>query len=249
VHKDLAAQARQGELDCAGFDRSGGRDSLAWVRVADVAADADAGALPSAAPGAAPGLLHAVRLLRGLGAEIEFHDAERAKAEPSGGAAAPQPLLVPAQVQWARYGAGPDTISPTARAAEQPQRDAETHPFYEIGLFAWLAAAAARHRCVTAVLFLNGPEWDAAAHGGALRCHLGAAPSDRVGTTATEVVDVEPRGGRLVLYDARAVLHEVRPADLTRDALTLWLLDADAEMSAVAAATTRAGVGADCSVQ
>jgi hypothetical protein len=235
------------------------RDSLAWVRVADVAADAVAGALPS---GEQPGLLHAVRLLRGLGSEIEWHDARAAEAaaaaaaapgavgtSESAAAAKPRKFLVPAQVQWARYGAGPDAVSPTARAAEAPQRDAETHAFFELGLFGWLAAAAARHRCVTALLFLNGPHWDTAAHGGALRCHLGAAAADRTGATARETVDVEPLGGRLVLYDARAVLHEVRPADRPRDALTLWLLDGDTELSAVAAAAARAGVAADCAVQ
>ena len=216
------------------------RDSLAWVRVADVAADAEAGTLHA---GDQPGLLHAVRLLRGLGNEIEWHDAQ------GGGARPPQPLLVPAQVQWARYGAGPDATSPSVRAAEKPQRDVEDHPFYELGLFGWLEAAAKRHRCITAVLFLNGPDWDTRKHGGALRCHLGASPEDRTGETAVETVDVEPLGGRLVLYDARAVLHEIRPADLTRDALTIWLIEADAEMSAVAAAGARAGAGADCSVQ
>jgi hypothetical protein len=246
------------------------RDSLAWVRVADVAADAASGALA----GGEQGLLHAVRLLRGLGAELEFHEAAAAEASAQSAQAAaraaaagegssahalapaaphasalPRPLLVPAQVQWARYGADPDACTPTRRAAEQLARDCETHPFFDLGLFGWLAAAAARHRCVTAVLFLNGPEWDTAKHGGALRCHLGAQPDDRSGATATEVVDVEPLGGRLVLYDARAVLHEVRPADLQRDALTIWLLDADKEMSAVAAATTRAGVGLDCCLQ
>ena len=45
---------------------------------------------------------------------------------------------------------------------------------------------------------------------------------------ASQVVDVDPLGGRLVIYDARAVLHEVVPTVQMRDALTLWILDSDA---------------------
>ena len=39
---------------------------------------------------------------------------------------------------------------------------------------------------------------------------------------AARVVDVAPRGGTLVVFDAR-LLHEVRPARRARRALTLWV--------------------------
>ena len=39
-------------------------------------------------------------------------------------------------------------------------------------------------------------------------------------------VDVEPLGGRLVIFDSRRVLHEVRPhtrLDVDRLAMTVWI--------------------------
>ena len=59
----------------------------------------------------------------------------------------------------------------------------------------------------------NTPEsaWDPEADGGALRCFVGAAPDDRLGDTAEEVLDVAPVGGRTVLFPSRDLLHAVTP--------------------------------------
>lgn len=60
---------------------------------------------------------------------------------------------------------------------------------------------------------------------GALVLYLGAADDDESGATATRVVRVAPVGGRLVLFDARSILHAVEPhrrADEDRLALTVW---------------------------
>jgi len=98
-------------------------------------------------------------------------------------------------------------------------------------------------RRVTAILYLNGP-WDAAADGGALRLYQ---PAQALPTTSTSVAqpassregqqqqddegamqkaeewqDVDPIGGRLVVFLAGAVEHEVRPAYAPRVALTAW---------------------------
>ena len=56
--------------------------------------------------------------------------------------------------------------------------------------------------------------------------YVGADAADTVGHTATHVVEVLPVGGRLVLFDSRTVLHEVRPhtnADVDRLAVTVWI--------------------------
>ena len=74
-------------------------------------------------------------------------------------------------------------------------------------------------REVTAILYIG----DAA--GGELLLHLGAAPTDTTGASAARVVRVAPEGGRLVLFDSRPVLHEVRPNASASDrlALTVWI--------------------------
>ena len=56
-------------------------------------------------------------------------------------------------------------------------------------------------RAVTAILYLN-PEWEEA-HGGCLRVTLEDGRGE---------ADVAPSIGRLVLFDCRRILHEVRPS-------------------------------------
>lgn len=65
-----------------------------------------------------------------------------------------------------------------------------------------------------------------AAAGGALVLHLGADARDTTGLGVHTLVEILPVGGRLVLFDSRTVLHEVRPhtrTDVDRVAMTLWL--------------------------
>ena len=73
-------------------------------------------------------------------------------------------------------------------------------------------------RALTAILYLNAG-WDASRDGGMLRAYL----PGRGG----EYRDVEPRGGRLLLFDSCTVEHEVRPCFAPRRALTLWASRAD----------------------
>jgi len=109
-------------------------------------------------------------------------------------------------------------------------------------------------REITAIIYLSDPEdWtradlpvrvlgrdgDAGTHSvrtardardasgsGSLLLHLGADESDVEGDTAHSWVEIAPVGGRLVLFNSREVLHEVRPHTRTgidRVALTVWL--------------------------
>mmetsp|Transcript_126454 Transcript_126454/g.224085 ORF Transcript_126454/g.224085 Transcript_126454/m.224085 type:complete len:494 (-) Transcript_126454:170-1651(-) len=104
----------------------------------------------------------------------------------------------------------------------------------------------ARH--LTLVLYLNNKDWRAK-DGGALRCHLKAArwageltaeqaeaPPDQDGCSAdctgpegTCHCDIQPRGGQLVIFFSRELLHEVRPAWRRRWAISLWVEDARIE--------------------
>ena len=72
----------------------------------------------------------------------------------------------------------------------------------------------ARDRAVTAILYLN-QNWEEA-HGGCLRVSLENNKGE---------VDVAPAWGRVVLFDCRRIVHEVRPTDAARWALTAWIVD------------------------
>ena len=69
-------------------------------------------------------------------------------------------------------------------------------------------------RAVTAILYLN-PDWEEA-HGGCLRVTLEDGRGE---------ADVAPSIGRLVLFDCRRIVHEVRPSYAGRWAMTAWIND------------------------
>ena len=72
-------------------------------------------------------------------------------------------------------------------------------------------------RRLTVLVYLNGRDWQRG-HGGALRVHPEGTPRP---------VDLYPEGGRLAMFYADQVPHEVRPTDEERHALTVWYYDAD----------------------
>ena len=83
-------------------------------------------------------------------------------------------------------------------------------------------------RRVTSILYLNESDWPSA-HGGALRVYHPQVPSSdaiAIGSETSDAnskwVDVYPQGGRLVVFMAGAVEHEVLPAYAPRVALTAW---------------------------
>ena len=97
-------------------------------------------------------------------------------------------------------------------------------------------AAGENYREVTLLLYLNGAP--PGASGGELRVYVGAAEEDVEGDTAARVDDIQPRDGRLVLFESRKLLHAVRPVGLWRRvALSLWCLkriDATDHLSSLA---------------
>ena len=102
-------------------------------------------------------------------------------------------------------------------------------------------------RRLTAIVYLVQPDWDARPHadggqlkwwlvpeeGGAFKADVAAAgpaaafrggqDSEAAGAKQT----LDPRAGRLVLFDARTVMHEVLPTHRKRFALTLWYFGGD----------------------
>ena len=124
-----------------------------------------------------------------------------------GGLAAP-PLL-----QLARY--GPDGAA-YPRHADNDERLAGS-PEYTQGP----PGLRVCDREVTALLYLNaeGGAWEPGRDGGTLR--LWAPGSDAAGGGAPDL-ELAPEAGRLVLFDSRAVEHEVAPAFRERWALSAW---------------------------
>jgi hypothetical protein len=74
----------------------------------------------------------------------------------------------------------------------------------------------------------NVAPWNAKLDGGCLRCYLGATEDDQVGVSATSIMEIEPIGGRLILFSSKDVLHEVMPTFRNRWAATVWFMEADA---------------------
>lgn len=210
--------------------QQGGRfvrtDSVAWV-LED--------GMGEQSPG--QGLLTALRRIRGVALELaqspstlnvklgcwDGFDAARQEA----------PLGVPLACQLASYGAAPvepstsDDIEQTVlQTGYRPHRDGlplSIVPRWSVRSF---VEAGISSREVSALLYLNHAEaFVDSTTGGELVIHIDADDDDDRGGTAARRVSVLPLGGRLVLFDSRRVLHEVRPhtAASARLALTCWI--------------------------
>lgn len=92
-------------------------------------------------------------------------------------------------------------------------------------------------RRLTAIVYLVPPDWDAAPSkdGGQLVWWLVDEYEQPKYGTARNCLD--PRAGRLVLFNARTVMHEVLPTHRKRFALTLWYFSASDHQQS--ASTTR----------
>jgi hypothetical protein len=110
------------------------------------------------------------------------------------------------------------------RDAPEKLKDGFTHPLR------WLLQTALEDREITIILYLNEEVWDSTGDNtmetntnGMLRCYLNTEEDDMTGASATEVIDIAPIGGRMVIFDSRRVLHEVCPSLNRRRALTCWV--------------------------
>lgn len=198
---DARAIHASGRLDVSGNHATVRQDRIAMIRETDgtrAAGRAERGCAPLG-----PGLVHALRLARGVSHALELH---------AYSGTAGKSLRVPRQVQLSSYPAD-------GGASYGRHADACTDSLQELGLLEWLRLRDYRERVVSVVLYLNSPAWGAQAtegFGGELRCFH---PADGAYS------DISPRGGTLVIFDSRAVEHEVRPSGgAERYALTSWIV-------------------------
>lgn len=136
------------------------------------------------------------------------------------------PLEVPSRVMGSVYVAPPPADG--ASGGYVPHRD-HAPPSDDDLYWCWKSDREQSERRLTAILYVNDPEegWDGGDCGGELRLFLGADLSDSIGDTASEIIDVPPIGGTLVIFDARTTLHAVLPVSqsgVSRYALSCWIL-------------------------
>ena len=140
-----------------------------------------------------PGLHSVVATLRALPASLE-----------DAGFQGPA-LGVPIRNQLARYRPG---------AYYTKHTDSPVNDNWFQNILTHLSDATVMAREITMILYLN-PHWKAEDGAGNLRIHC-------LPGAEKPIVEVEPLGGRLVVFQSRQIVHEVVPTSLTRVALTLW---------------------------
>lgn len=90
--------------------------------------------------------------------------------------------------------------------------DAVGTSLMSMGILGYFRSLYTRRRYITCIVYLN-PDWKPG-DGGCLRMF------DRCGMDS---VDIEPRGGRLVLFSSVHMMHAVMPAQSKRLACSAWL--------------------------
>ncbi|CAN0011510.1 unnamed protein product, partial [Heterosigma akashiwo] len=190
------------------YDEDVRQDRVVWV--VDENRD-KTGRKPGTAAIHNTGLLHAFRIVQGAAQEIQRHSNEEHTN-----------FNVPLRAQLAQYQKGGGYLA---------HRDSCNESFFDLGLLNWLSLAQYRRRRYTAILYLNDTSavdqrWNKKRDGGCLRVYVDADPADDDGASSKEIIDIEPVGGRLILFDSRSVLHQVMPSHRERLAITVWIEDA-----------------------
>ena len=152
----------------------------------------------STSGGGPPGLRLVGKLLRAIPAAVE------ARQQQEGGDNTRFPAMsVPTTVMCATYDGSPEQPTYYTRhfdGRKETGGGKDTNP-----------------RVLTAIIYLNEkPPWDVNRDGGCLRAWPPHARADG------GHIDIEPIGGRMLIFDAIRVEHEVRPSYRRRCAVTLW---------------------------
>lgn len=143
-----------------------------------------------------PGLLHALRCCRSIPLELTSNGYKEAES-----------LGVPYSNQLACYDGNGAHYIPH-RDTPELQNGLPSHPLR------WLLQPGLEERKFTIILYLNQEIWqggDDSNMTGNLRCYMHADMNDMTGRTATEILEISPIGGRMVIFDSTKILHEVVP--------------------------------------
>ena len=135
-------------------------------------------------------LIHCIKLLRGIPFILEKFKYSSSRDH-----------VVPQQCQLSRY-------LPNGSIYVR-HLDRCNSSISEMGLFGWLRSSDYRNRVVTAILYLNIPQWNS---GGQLRLF----------DDDENHQDIIPNGGKLIIFDSSKVEHQVLASHDERYALTCW---------------------------
>jgi hypothetical protein len=180
-------------------------DSVNWI--SESIGEDQIGFLP-------PALLRALRVVRSIPRELQ-RSGDYAGLE----------LGVPLSNQLACYdGQGAHYVAHRdGNASEKKDGTSEefTHPLK------WLLRPGMDDREVTIILYLNDSTWDSncddLTDSGHLKVYVDADSSDETGESASSVINIQPVGGRMVVFNSHTILHEVMPSGQRRRALTCWV--------------------------
>jgi SM-20-related protein len=85
-----------------------------------------------------------------------------------------------------------------------------------------VAKSASVLRSISLLLYLNPADWNMQNDGGQLRIHLDSSKDELPLGQEPNYIDVEPRGGTLVLFESNAIPHEVLDTNRERMAVVGW---------------------------
>lgn len=85
-----------------------------------------------------------------------------------------------------------------------------------------IPGSASTLRKYSLLLYLNEPNWDCSADGGALRIHLDSGGDELPEGEDPKYVDISPTGGTLVLFPSDGIPHEVLDTAKERMAVVGW---------------------------
>jgi hypothetical protein len=127
-------------------------------------------------------------------------------------------LQFPAHMQVSIYGSKGAAVA-THDFFTTHLDSANANSFTSLGLLGWLRSHHLRRRYLTCIVYLND-EWKDG-DGGCLRMFKNGMESGEL--DKTNVIDIPPLAGRLVVFSSLQQWHAVLPTQATRYACSLWL--------------------------
>ena len=171
-------------------------DTVRWDHEDSAGAGADAGVVAST-----------VRALKGIGAHFE--------------GVLGHALDAPSRCMAAIYAPPASSDEPSGYQPHLDHRPPDDDDLF----WTWKSSREQSERVLTSILYLNDEDWSAERDGGQLRVFINCTDKDDT-TTAAEIRDLAPVGGRLVIFKSREIPHAVLPltGGKARMAMSCWHL-------------------------